>query len=252
MIKLNKFNKTSILRLYNVTRKGEKGMKLLLAEDERRMANALIEILKRDKYDVDHVDNGADASDAIETNIYDLIILDVMMPYRNGYEVARLARKKGIKTPILILTAKSELDDKVFGLDSGADDYLTKPFETKELLARVRALLRRGGVDLDNTITYGDLTLNKNNAMLICATNNESVNLSSKEYKIIEYMMTNHNQILTREQIAMKIWGFESEAEYNNVEVYMTFARRKLSFIGSKTEIKAIRGIGYQLRYENV
>ena len=213
-------------------------MKLLLAEDEKRMAHALIEILKQEKYDVDHVPDGASASEAIESNIYDCIILDVMMPYKNGFQVAKDARKKGIQTPILMLTAKSDIDDKVIGLDSGADDYLTKPFQTKELLARVRALLRRKGMTNDNVIEYGDITLDKNNALLVCKTNGQSVSLSSKEYKIMEYMMLNNNQILTREQLALKIWGFESEAEYNNVEVYMTFTRRKLAFIESKTAFK--------------
>lgn len=227
-------------------------MKILLAEDEKRMAKALMEILRQEKYDVDHYPDGESASMAVLDNIYDLIILDVMMPYKNGFEVARYARKNGIKTPILMLTAKAETDDKVVGLDSGADDYLTKPFETKELLARIRALLRRGSASLDDKIEFGDLSLDKNSAKLICKTSGLSVTLSSKEYKVMEYMMRNNNQILNREQFAMKVWGYDSEAEYNNVEVYMTFARRKLAFIESKTEIKAVRGIGYQLRYEYV
>lgn len=226
-------------------------MKLLLAEDERRMAMALIELLKQEKYDVDYAQDGLEASDNIEANIYDCIILDIMMPYKNGFEVARDARKKGIKTPIIMLTAKSDVDDKVIGLDSGADDYLTKPFQTKELLARIRAQLRRVSSD-NNNLEFNDLVLDKNNATLLSKDSNISVALSSKEYKIMEYMITNSNQILTREQIAYRIWGFDSDSEYNNVEVYMTFVRRKLSFIKSKTEIKSVRGIGYQLRCENV
>ena len=226
-------------------------MKLLLAEDERRMAMALIELLKQEKYDVDYAQDGLEASDNIEANIYDCIILDIMMPYKNGFEVARDARKKGIKTPIIMLTAKSDVDDKVIGLDSGADDYLTKPFQTKELLARIRAQLRRVSSD-NNNLEFNDLVLDKNNATLLSKDSNISVALSSKEYKIMEYMITNSNQILTREQIAIRIWGFDDESEYNNVEVYMTFVRRKLSFIKSKTEIKSVRGIGYQLRCENV
>jgi len=227
-------------------------MRILLAEDELRMAKALCEILHQEKYDVDHVKDGAEASEALNTNIYDLIILDVMMPYKNGFLVCKEAREKGITTPILMLTAKSLVDDKVLGLDSGADDYLTKPFQTKELLARIRALTRRTGDIKDDKLSFGDITLDKNTFLLECTKNKNSVSLSAKEYKVMEYMINNHKSILTREQFAMKIWGYDSEAEYNNVEVYMTFVRRKLSYIGSKTEIKAIRNIGYQLRYDNV
>lgn len=227
-------------------------MRILLAEDELRMAKALIEIFHQEKYDVDHVKDGIEASEAICINIYDIIILDIMMPYKNGFEVCKEARANGIKTPILMLTAKSLTDDKVYGLDSGADDYLTKPFQTKELLARIRALTRRKNDITDDKISFGDITLEKNTFLLECLSTNLNVSLSAKEYKVMEYMMLNNKLIITREQFAMKIWGFDSDAEYNNVEVYMTFVRRKLSYIGSKTEIKAIRNIGYQLRYENV
>lgn len=187
-------------------------MRLLLVEDEKRMAQALCEILRLEKYEVDHFANGIDGLAAVETDIYDIIMLDVMLPGMNGFDVARKARQKGIRTPILMLTAKAELDDKVTGLDSGADDYLTKPFMTKELLARLRAL----------------------------------------EYRILEYLISNSGQVLTREQLAVKIWGFECNTEYNNVEVYMSFTRKKLMFVGTKTEIKAVRGIGYELRYGDV
>ena len=228
-------------------------MRILLAEDEKRMAAALTAILKQEKYDVDHVADGQSALEAVESGIYDIIILDVMMPYMNGFEVAKRARSKGIQTPILMLTAKSQLDDKVMGLDSGADDYLTKPFLTKELLARVRALGRRSSTTFqDNELEFGDLSLDKSNAMLTCHATGQSVRLSEKEYRILEYMFSNQGQIITREQLALKIWGFESEAEYNNVEVYMSFTRRKLLFVGSKVEIKAVRGLGYELREKDV
>ncbi len=228
-------------------------MRILLIEDEKRMAQALCEILRLEKYDVDHYDNGTDGLYAIESDIYDIVILDVMLPGMNGYEVAKKARMKGITTPILMLTAKSELDDKVTGLDSGADDYLTKPFMTKELLARLRALGRRNQNTNDGiSLSYGDITLNTNTVMLTCVTNGQSVRLSEKEYKILEYFIMNSSQILTREQLAMKIWGIESDAEYNNVEVYISFTRRKLSFVEAKTEIKAVRGIGYELRCGDV
>ena len=227
-------------------------MRLLLVEDEKRMAQALCEILRQEKYEVDHYANGLDGLAAIESDIYDIIILDVMLPGMNGYEIAKIARQKGIRTPILMLTAKAELDDKVTGLDSGADDYLTKPFMTKELLARLRALGRRNINTADGTLCYGDISLDTNTSTLSCTTNGQGVRLSEKEYHILEYLIANQGQILTREQLAVKIWGFESEAEYNNVEVYMSFTRKKLSFVGAKAEIKAVRGIGYELRCDDV
>ncbi|MBQ7653024.1 MAG: response regulator transcription factor [Clostridia bacterium] len=226
-------------------------MKILVAEDEKRMNRALCEILRQEGYDVDSVENGGDALSYIESGIYDLILLDVMMPKMNGFDVARKARNMGILTPIIMLTAKSELDDKVEGLDSGADDYLTKPFMAKELLARVRAHLRRGVPTNDGSLTYDDLILDVKNAVLRCANGN-SVRLGEKELKIMEYLIANQGRVLTREQLAVKIWGFESEAEYNNVEVYMSFARKKLAFVGSKCEIKAVRGVGYELRCKDV
>ncbi len=227
-------------------------MRILLAEDEKRMAQALVAILKQEKYDVDHVADGASALSAMESGIYDIAVLDVMMPEMNGFEVARRSRKNGIKTPILMLTAKSQLDDKITGLDSGADDYLTKPFQTKELLARLRALGRRSVVFQDDSLHFGDLSLDKTKAMLTCNTTGQSVRLSEKELRILEYMFSNQGQIMTREQLALKIWGFENEAEYNNVEVYMSFTRKKLSFVGSRVEIKAVRGLGYEVREKDV
>ena len=227
-------------------------MRLLLVEDEKRMAQALCEILRLEKYEVDHYANGQDGLAAIESNIYDIVILDVMLPGMNGYEIAKRARQKGIRTPILMLTAKAELDDKVTGLDSGADDYLTKPFMTKELLARLRALGRRNINTPDGTLNYGDISLDTNTSTLSCKVSGQSVRLSEKEYRILEYLISNSKQILTREQLAVKIWGFESDAEYNNVEVYMSFTRKKLAFVGAKTEIKAVRGVGYELRCDDV
>ena len=227
-------------------------MRILLVEDEKRMAQALCEILRLEKYDVDHYDNGTDGLAAIESNIYDIVILDVMLPGMDGYEVAKKTRLKGITTPILMLTARAELDDKVEGLDSGADDYLTKPFMTKELLARLRALGRRMQNSNDGVLSYGDINLDTNTLTLSCTVTGQSVRLSEKEYRILEYLIANSGQILTREQLAMKIWGFESDAEYNNVEVYMSFTRKKLAFVEAKTEIKAVRGVGYELRCGDV
>lgn len=227
-------------------------MRILLVEDEIRMAQALCELLRLENYEVDHYGNGLEGFLAIESNIYDIVILDVMLPGMNGYDIAQRIRNKGIKTPILMLSAKAELDDKVTGLDSGADDYLTKPFMTKELLARIRALGRRTMGTTDGILSFGDITLDTGTLTLSCVTNGQSVRLSEKEYRILEYLIVNSGQILTREQLAAKIWGFDNNAEYNNVEVYMSFTRKKLAFVETKAEIKAVRGIGYELRCDHV
>lgn len=216
------------------------------------MAQALCEILRQENYEVDCCYDGLSGLEAAESGMYDAMILDVMLPKMNGFDVAQQLRRDGVHTPILMLTAKAELDDKVTGLDSGADDYLTKPFMTKELLARLRALLRRSIDTPDGTLTYGDITLDSKTYMLCCRTTGQSVRLSEKEWRIMEYFIANQNQILTREQLAVKIWGYESDAEYNNVEVYLSFTRKKLAFVGAKTEIKAVRGVGYELRDSHV
>ena len=214
------------------------------------MAQALCEILRQEKYDVDHCADGLEGLAAIEAGAYDLVVLDVMLPHKDGFSIAREARAKGIRTPILMLTAKSELDDTVTGLDCGADDYLTKPFRTQELLARLRALGRRSLRSADGALAFGDIELNRGASLLVCGEN--SVRLSEKEFRILEYLIANAGQIFTREQLAVKIWGYESDAEYNNVEVYMSFARKKLNFVKARTEIKAVRGVGYELRYRDV
>ena len=193
-------------------------MKVLLAEDEKRMNRAICEILRQEKYEVTSVENGKDALNEIESGVYDIIVLDVMMPEMNGFTVAANTRKAGIRTPILMLTAKSEVDDKVEGLDSGADDYLTKPFMAKELLARIRALLRRNLPTNDGSLSFEDLTLDVKSALLKC-DNGQSVRLGEKELRIMEFLIARQGQVLTREQIAVKIWGYESDSEYNNVEV---------------------------------
>ena len=223
-------------------------MRILLVEDEKRMAQALCELLRQENYEVDHCANGEDGLLLIERGVYDVVILDVMLPGMDGFEITRQARSKGITTPILMLTAKADLDDKVTGLDCGADDYLTKPFMTRELLARLRALTRRGAGTSDGRLVYGDIMLDPSVLSLTCRTNGMSVRLSEKEFRILEYMIKNSGQILTREQLAVKVWGYDSEAEYNNVEVYMSFTRKKLSYVEAGTVIKAVRGVGYELR----
>ena len=222
---------------------GGMGMRLLLVEDETRMAQALCEILRQEKYDVDWFADGQEGLCALETATYDLAVLDVMLPGKNGFEIAAAARSRGVRTPILMLTAKSELDEKITGLDSGADDYLTKPFMTRELLARLRALGRRTMQSADGKLRFGDLVLHKESSRLSCGENS---------VRLLEYLIANQGHILTREQLATKIWGYESEAEYNNVEVYMSVARKKLNFVQSRVEIKAVRGIGYELRCGDV
>ena len=227
-------------------------MKLLLVEDEKRMGQALCELLRQEKYEVDWYQDGRDGADALEGDVYDLAVLDVMLPHKNGFDIAKDARKQGIKTPILMLTARSDTDDKVTGLDCGADDYLTKPFVPRELLARLRALTRRQYDVEDGRLTFGDIVLETKTMNLVNSNTGASVRLSDKEFRALEVLISNQGQIMTREQLALKIWGYDSEAEYNNVEVYMTFARKKLAFIGSGTTIKAVRGVGYELRAENV
>lgn len=227
-------------------------MRLLLVEDELRMAQALCQLLKMEKYQVDHCADGTSGLAAAESGIYDIVILDVMLPGLSGLEIARQLRQKGIRTPILMLTARGELDDMVEGLDSGADDYLSKPFVTRELLARLRALARRNINTPDRSLSFGDIALDTATSSLLCTTTGQQVRLRDKEYRCLEYLIANQGQILTREQLAVKIWGYDSEAEYNNVEVYLSFARKKLAFVGAETEIKAVRGIGYELRCGHV
>jgi len=227
-------------------------MRVLLVEDEKRMAQALCEILRQENYTADCRYDGLSGLEAAESGIYDVIILDVMLPQMSGFDIARELRKSGVRTPILMLTAKAELDDKVTGLDSGADDYLTKPFMTKELLARLRALLRRNIDTPDGKLKFGDISLDSDTFELSCTATGQSVRLSEKEKLILEYLIANQSRILTREQLAVKIWGYDNDAEYNNVEVYMSFTRKKLAFVGAKTEIKAVRGVGYELRCGDV
>ena len=223
-------------------------MKILLVEDEKRMADAVSELLRQESYEVDIENNGLDGCDSLMSDIYDMAILDVMLPGMNGFDIVKKAREKGLTIPILLLTAKTDVTDKVRGLDNGADDYLTKPFQVEELLARVRALCRRGLKVVEGNITAYDLSLNTNSGMLTCSSSGKEIRLPEKEFHIMEYLMANLGQIISKEQLALKVWGYDNEAEYNNVEVYISFVRKKLSFLETKTEIKAVRGMGYELR----
>lgn len=222
-------------------------MRLLLIEDEIGLADSLSSVLKKENYIVDNCYEGESGLNAALSNIYDVIILDVMLPKINGFEVLKKIRHEKVSTPVLMLTAKFNVSDKVKGLDSGADDYLTKPFVMQELLARIRALSRRQGELLSDILTFGDLELYPSKSRIVCTSTGKSVQLAQKELQILEYLILNKGQIITKEQLFLKIWGYESNAEYNNIEVYISFTRKKIMFIGSKVKIKAVRLIGYEM-----
>ena len=220
-------------------------MRLLLAEDEREMSNALVTILKHNNYSVDAVYDGQDALDYLETGLYDAAVLDIMMPKLDGITVLKKIRSKGLDLPVLLLTAKSEIDDRVEGLDAGADDYLTKPFATKELLARIRSITRRQGEVTDNVLTFGNTSLDRGTFSL--KGDSGEVKLSSKEFQMLEMLMTNPGQIISQDQFMDKIWGYDSETEANVVWVYLSYIRKKLTQVGADISIKASRGLGYSV-----
>ena len=220
-------------------------MRLLYAEDERSLARAVSTILRKNNYSVDVVYDGRSALDYLETENYDGAILDVMMPGADGFEVLRRMRARGDGTPVLLLTAKSEIDDRVEGLDSGANDYLTKPFDMKELLARIRAMTRVLSVQPDKTISFGKVTLD-------CASYDlsgpgGSTKLAGKEFQMMEMLMRNPRKLVSTEAFMDRIWGYDSEAELNIVWVYISTLRKKLKGIDADIEIKAQRGLGYYL-----
>lgn len=220
-------------------------MRLLLAEDEQELSNALVAVLKHNNYSVDAVYDGQDALDYIENGNYDGVILDIMMPKMDGITVLKTIRSHGNSVPVILLTAKSQIDDRVDGLDSGADDYLTKPFSMKELLARIRAMTRRQADTTDSVLKFADLSLDRATYQVSCG--DEALRLANKEYQMLEMLMTNPGQIISVEQFMDKIWGFDSEAELNVVWVYVSYLRKKLSSLGSTVQIKATRGLGYSL-----
>ena len=220
-------------------------MKALIVEDEKRLARALSQILSEAKYLTDTVYDGQDGLDYALSEQYDVIILDVMLPGLSGFQVARELRTAKIATPILMLTAKDEIADKVHGLDQGADDYMTKPFSSDELLARVRALSRRQGEVLLDELTTAGLTLNLSNNTLSYGAN--SIHLGYKEFEVLKILMSNPKGITPKEDLITKVWGVDSEAEDNNVEAYISFLRKKLFFLGAPTQIETIRKVGYRL-----
>ncbi len=224
-------------------------MRVLLVEDESGLSQALTEIFKKNRINIDAVLTGTDGLRYAESKIYDVIILDIMLPGIDGITILKTLRENHNNVPVILLTAKDDISDKIAGLDAGADDYLTKPFSTDELLARVRALSRRKGDVKNDSTTFGDLTLSKKNCELQ-SSDGEAIKLSLKEYQILDLLFEHPHQIITKEQLIDKIWGGDSNAEYNNVEVYISFIRKKIENLKVAVRIRTARGIGYSLEDE--
>lgn len=223
-------------------------MRILLAEDEKSLSRALVALLEKNNYSVDAVYDGEEALHYIESGNYDAIILDVMMPRRDGISALCEIRERGYNTPVLILSAKSEVDDKVLGLDSGANDYLTKPFAVKELLARIRSITRQGEDRCDSKMHFGNLTLDL--ATYELSSKDGSCKLANKEFQMMQLLMRNPSHLISTEKFMEKIWGYDSDAEINVVWVYISYLRKKLAKIGADVEIRTHRNSGYSL--ENV
>lgn len=222
-------------------------MKVLIIEDEKLLADSLKALLESKGFAVEAVYDGITGAEYAQTGVYDLLILDVMMPGMDGYQVARQVRAKRCATPILMLTAKSGLEDRIDGLNAGADYYLTKPFDSRELLACINALLRRQGNQVDELVC-GNTALELSTGMLVCGE--KRLQLSAREFDVMRFLMQSQNQILPKEVILSKVWGFDSNAVENHVEVYVGFLRKKLQSIGSNVRIQAIRRLGYHLEVD--
>lgn len=226
-------------------------MKLLLVEDEKQLSEALTQILIKNNYSVDAVFDGEDGLDYGLADVYDVIILDIMLPKMNGLDVLKDLRKEGISTPIILLTAKGSVEDRILGLDYGADDYLPKPFSPEELLARLRAITRRKGPMVNNNILeFGDIKLNISTYNM--EVNSTSLTLTSKEFDILKYFMERPTSIVTKDDLITKLWGFDSDVEHNNIEVYISFLRKKLAYVKSNVQITTLRRVGYKLEEQNV
>ena len=225
-------------------------MKILIIEDEYSLADAIAETLQKENYITKIITNGEDGEDEALTDLYDLILLDVMLPKKDGFEILKKLKAEKISTPVIMITAKSEMMDKLNGLENGADDYITKPFHMRELMARIKIVLRRNiNIENDSLLEYGDLNLNLSTGTM--SSNGNEIAINGKELELLETLMLNRNQIVTKEMLISKIWGFDSSAEYNYVEVYACFLRKKLKLLKSKVKIKAIRGTGYKLEEDN-
>ena len=222
-------------------------MKLLLVEDEKQLSEALQQILIKNKYSVDAVYSGDEGLDYALTGVYDVIILDIMLPKLNGIEILKMIRKRKISTPVILLTAKGSVDDRILGLDSGADDdYLPKPFSPDELLARLRALTRRNGDFInENILEFSDIKLNLSTYDM--EVNDNSITLTQKEFEILKYFMQRPKLVVSKDDLITKLWGFDSDIEHNNIEVYISFLRKKLAYVESNVKITTIRRVGYRL-----
>ncbi|MBQ3492983.1 MAG: response regulator transcription factor [Clostridia bacterium] len=220
-------------------------MKILLVDDERQLTEALSAILKKNNFSVDCAYNGEDGLDLALSGIYDVIVLDIMMPKIDGLSVLKTLRANKCNTPILMLSAKSEIADKIDGLNLGADDYITKPFNTDELIARIRALMRRKATFTGDVLTFADITLDRDTFNL--CKGDKKIALGKKEFQILEMLILNQGKSIDKEKFIEKIWGYDTDAEYNTIEVYVSFLRKKLCAVGAKAEIKSLRGIGYTL-----
>ena len=223
-------------------------MRILIVEDEINLADAIQNRLKKEKFNVDVSTNGEEGLFNALTGIYDLIILDVMLPIKNGYEILKEIKNENIESKIIMLTAKSDIDSKLDCFEKGANDYITKPFHMEELVARVNIQLRKTETQSDE-ISYKDLKLNTRTAILSC--NNESIEIMKKEFLLLEYFMRNPEQIISKDILYDKIWGFDNTVESNSIEAYISFIRKKIKVIGSKINIKAIRGLGYKLEVQD-
>ena len=228
-------------------------MRILVVEDNLRLADTLADALRAENYMVDIANDGLQGYEDAASGIYDILILDLMLPKMNGYEVLSSLRSDGNHIPVLILSARSELDDKLQGFRVGADDYVTKPFEIEELIMRIQAITRRRiSQDIDmQFLRAGDLAFDNNTYEISNINTGKSMKISGKEMQLCEFLLINQNQVLEKEQIATKIWGYDSNAEYNNVEVYISFLRRKFQHLQVNTRIRAVRGVGYILEAAN-
>ncbi|MBQ9517403.1 MAG: response regulator transcription factor [Eubacterium sp.] len=223
-------------------------MRILVVEDEYKLADLIATRLKKEKYEVDVSTDGEDGLYNAESGIYDLIILDVMLPGVNGFDILREIREEGITSKVIMLTAKSMLEDKLEGLTGGANDYVTKPFHMDELMARVNIQLRQDSTNVQKSyIEFGDIRLSTETSSLTCTSTGETINVINKEFQLLEYFINNPNRILSKEQIYDKVWGYDNEIESNNLEAYLSFIRKKLKAIGAGVNIKAVRGMGYRM-----
>ena len=222
-------------------------MKILIIEDEYNLADAISSLLKKERYNVDIITDGERGLEEALTNTYDLIILDVMLPHKNGFEILSELKKEEISSKVLMLTAKNTIDDKMTCFNNGADDYLTKPFHMQELIARVNIQLRKSKTKNKNKMKLGDIILDIKSMELCNQNETYKVKIIGKEFQLLELLMNNPNQVISKEQLFVKIWGYDTESDINTLEAYISFIRKKLKLIKSKINLKAIRNIGYVL-----